>query len=292
MDTPTTPQPATATIGSVPIVLPPPSKLVKALIAASKELKNPPKNKTAHVQSQKGSFKYDYSDLADVIDTVRPVLAKHGLAVMHLMDRMGDGWTLTARIWHESGEYVDSLYPVPKGIAGAQDLGGWLTYMRRYSTCNLLFISGETDDDASKVTEVEKEVADEESLAERRKQADKNLDKAKAEGRIKSAHDGKTLKPGEAALPEERKPDPDPDRNPDLEPAADGLAGIAEELAGRMRKDGITADKLMEVLGPKPKGSGLLPAGTTIQQIPEDMVKLLVTDTNWAKVVNKAKGAK
>src|SRR5688572_22873174 len=51
--------------------------LAKALVAALAELEDIPKKHTANM----GSHSYTYADLADALSYVRPILAKHGLAV-------------------------------------------------------------------------------------------------------------------------------------------------------------------------------------------------------------------
>ena len=267
-------------------------KLAAALVAAQRELSNPPKTRTA-----KGTkWSYKYADLADVTDVVRPVLSKHGLAMLHLMQPSGTGYVLVARLLHESGQMMDSTYPVPAGLA-AQDLGSWLTYMRRYSTCNMAFVAGETDEDGEATTQAQME-AEQAAEEAARKEADEKLAALKKE-RLKkekpdpnrvSAYDGRVLKPSEDPLP-------DPDKNPDLEPApkkeeakpkvADPLDGISAKLADVMRKDKITVNQIMLALGPKPFGFGYQPADVPPQKWPEDFVNGITKEVNWNRIVEK-----
>ena len=61
------------------------AELYAALAAAQAEITNPSKDKIAKVPTKTGgSYSYSYADIADVLNTVRPVLARHGLAVMQL----------------------------------------------------------------------------------------------------------------------------------------------------------------------------------------------------------------
>jgi hypothetical protein len=286
----------TATAYALGVNRHPIEKLAAALVAAQKELSNPPKTRTA--KGQKWSYKY--ADLADVTDVVRPVLSKHGLAMMHLMTPSGADYVLIARLLHESGQYMDSTYPVPKGLA-AQDLGSWLTYMRRYSTCNMAFVAGETDEDGEAATAAQIAAEDAEAAANRQA-AEEKLKALKAE-RMKtekpdpnrvSAYDGRALKPSEDALP----PKKDPDKNTELEPvvtvvtpAPDMLANIHYALANAMRKDKITVEEIMLVLGPKPKGFGYQPAGVHPEKWPEDFVMGITKEVNWKRIVARIRSA-
>ena len=64
-------------------------EVAAALVAAQVELSNPQKSKTAHVKSKSTGVEFDYSytDFAEIIDIVRPVFAKHGLAMLHIMQQ-------------------------------------------------------------------------------------------------------------------------------------------------------------------------------------------------------------
>ncbi len=107
-------------------------KLAVALAAAQAEMTNPKKTHTAHVTSQRtgGKFEYHYADLAEIIEHVRPVLAKHKLAFVQLVRPNGDICTLLTKLIHESGQSISSEYPIPR-LADAQAMGSLITYARR-----------------------------------------------------------------------------------------------------------------------------------------------------------------
>ncbi len=165
-------------------------KLAAALVAAQGEMTNPPKTKTVYA----GQKKYSFAPLPEIIDAVRPVLTKHGLAVAQLVrDR-----TLETRLVHSSGQWMSAAYALP-AVADSQAMGSAITYARRYSLCAILGIAGEDDEDGEAATAAE--LAEQEA---RRKEAEKNLDALKAKGQVRSAYDGKVLAPGEPTLPGER----------------------------------------------------------------------------------------
>lgn len=264
--------------------------LAAALCKAQAKMRNPPKTKTVRITSKKDgrTFSYAYADLADVMEVVRPCFADHALAILHIMDRVDDRYILRARLLHASGQYLDSIYPVPKEIGTAQDMGSWLTYMRRYSTCNLAFISGETDEDAADIIGVDREP----------KRETPHLDKAATEGRVKSAYDGRTLKPGESPDAEPK----DADKNPDLEPAA--AAEPEPKKKSTKKNEDTTYEGIDKALAVKMKEAGIAPAAlaavckkfigdTPISKWDSDFISKVTSEVNWPKISAKAlEGAK
>ena len=105
------------------------------------------------MKTNKGySYSYNYADLADVLDAVRPVLAKHGLAVAQtvMLESSLNSWLL-----HTSGQWIRSEYGVVLGEDvpdTPQARGSALTYARRYALCALLGIAAEEDDDGTAST--------------------------------------------------------------------------------------------------------------------------------------------
>jgi hypothetical protein len=165
-------------------------KVAAALVAAQGEMTNPPKTKTVHA----GQKKYSFAPLPEIIDAVRPVLTKHGLAVVQLVRER----RLETRLIHTSGQWIGGAYTLPS-LADSQDMGSAITYARRYSLCAILGIAGEDDEDGEAATAAEQAEAE-----ARRKEAEMRLNAMKGKGQMKSAYDGKVLAPGEATLPGER----------------------------------------------------------------------------------------
>jgi hypothetical protein len=162
----------------------------------------------------------------------------------------------------------------------------------------MAFVAGETDEDGEAATAAQIAAEDAEAEANR-KAAEEKLKALKAERNKtekpdpnrKSAYDGRELKPGEDPLPEKK------DKNPELEPAAksepapDPLAGINLMLRDAMRKDKVTVEEIMLVLGPKPKGFGYQPAGVHPEKWPHDFVMGITKEVNWKRIVAKIRSA-
>jgi hypothetical protein len=117
-----------------------------------------------HIEFDKVSLKKDaqnphlrnsYVSLDNLLNTVRPLLANNGLVISQ--DLAGDH--LTTVIYHISGQFKGACMPFSpmsgnKGTNALQELGGGITYAKRYALSAALGISVDTDDDAqsSKIT--------------------------------------------------------------------------------------------------------------------------------------------
>jgi len=119
------------------------TKLAPALVKAQSELKNATLNKV------NPHFKSRYADLAEIRDTVTPALSKNGLAIIHFTQLTGSGFFLVTRLLHESGEFIDSRYPLPENIDRPQQMGSAITYARRYMLAAMCGITADEDDDGN-----------------------------------------------------------------------------------------------------------------------------------------------
>ena len=93
-------------------------------------------------------FKSKYADLAAIREAVSAPLAQNGIAVLQVIDTDEHGSFLVTRLVHSSGQWVESIHPLPQ-TAKPQEFGSALTYARRYSLAAICGISAEEDDDAN-----------------------------------------------------------------------------------------------------------------------------------------------
>lgn len=123
-------------------------ELCTALNKFQQEVNNP-KNTEAN-----SFFKSKYAPLDVVINTVKPTLTKHGLAVFQNVSGNGESITVTTMLTHTSGEWIESE-PLTlnnsdnKGVSLAQAAGISITYARRYQLSAMLGISSEDDTDGN-----------------------------------------------------------------------------------------------------------------------------------------------
>jgi hypothetical protein len=114
--------------------------LAAALATAQGEVENASKNaKNPH-------FRNAYADLAEILNTVRPVFSKHGLSLVQ-MPSFSDGVChVETLLTHASGEWISNTASAPVGKLDAQGVGSAITYLRRYSLAAFCGIAQEDDD--------------------------------------------------------------------------------------------------------------------------------------------------
>ncbi len=129
--------------------------LAKALVKAQAEMP------AAKFNATNPFFKSKYADLGSVIETARPVLAKHGLAILQPVVSSGNGRIgIRTMVIHESGEFISSDVYIPvldeKGKSLVQSAGSIISYLRRYSLSSTLGIYADEDTDATSGKKEEK----------------------------------------------------------------------------------------------------------------------------------------
>ena len=92
-----------------------------------------------------------YASLTAQREHTRPMLGKHGLAVVQGVE----GHEMLTRICHISGEWLEFSATMPelteeKGKSGAQLMGSIITYMRRYAYASALGLVSDEDNDGNK----------------------------------------------------------------------------------------------------------------------------------------------
>jgi len=126
-------------------------ELASALAKAQGEFTNPIKN------SQNPHYKNWYADLAEVLNTIRPVLSKYGLMVLQPITTVGNRTEVETILMHESGEYLlFNNFSCPTSKEGqAQGIGSDSTYLRRYQLCAIFAIAQEDLDGEITPAEIE-----------------------------------------------------------------------------------------------------------------------------------------
>lgn len=120
--------------------------IAPAIVKASAELGPIAKDAT------NPAFRNKYATLDAIMEQVRPVLAKHGLAVMQgvthpeTVDGRVVGLAVETRLLHQSGEWIASTVTLPVEKATAQGAGSAISYGRRYGLSAMLGLTAEDDD--------------------------------------------------------------------------------------------------------------------------------------------------
>ena len=122
------------------------TSLFKAMIAAAPEISSIGKSKQA--------YGYKYATLDSLIDMLRSVLPKHGLWWVQTPARQNGVSTLTTRVIHDSGEWIeDTIEMTDTELQGkandTQRVGASITYYRRYALSAIFGVSADEDVDGN-----------------------------------------------------------------------------------------------------------------------------------------------
>jgi hypothetical protein len=119
-----------------------------ALVAFQASMPRVAKDQTANA----GTYSYSYADLTDISEAALPILSKHGLSFTAAPTVTEHGFVLRYALLHVAGHREGGDFPLPDPAKfGAQQIGSWLTYARRYALCAVTGIApGGDDDDAQK----------------------------------------------------------------------------------------------------------------------------------------------
>lgn len=132
--------------------------LAESLAKAQAEFPPIPKDCTAKIRMKSGGeYTFRYADLETILGIVRPILARHGVAILcdvvKSPERLAMG--ATVRLIHCSGEWIESdrlEVPIEAEAFGrqpAQACGSAATYATRYAVESMLSIRATDDDDGA-----------------------------------------------------------------------------------------------------------------------------------------------
>lgn len=121
------------------------NELATALSKAQGELENASKS------SSNQHFRSKYADLAEILNTIRPVFSLHGLAVTQCPSFEHGVASVETVLMHSSGQWISSIISAPCSKQDAQGVGSAITYCRRYALAAVAGIAQEDDDANSAV---------------------------------------------------------------------------------------------------------------------------------------------
>ncbi len=122
--------------------------LAAALAELQTQLPAISKDLTANV----GSYRYSYADLAMISREVLPILGKLGLSFTSCPTLRDGRFVLAYQLLHSSGAGISGLYPLPEK-GSPQEIGGAITYARRYCLCAVTGVAPEDDDNDAALAE-------------------------------------------------------------------------------------------------------------------------------------------
>lgn len=115
------------------------SKVVSALILASKEFKE--------IKKEKEAYNYSYAPLEVIKCATEPALSKNGLRIIQFPISEDNKIGVETILAHESGAAVSDRFLVQLPKSDPQSIGSALTYFRRYGWLAVLGLAPEDEDD-------------------------------------------------------------------------------------------------------------------------------------------------
>lgn len=107
----------------------------------------------------KGSTNYSHEDLAEIMETINPILSEHGLNIRFWPTQNGSQITAHCALSHADGHMVESSLTANADTSGAknsiQAIGSTCTYLTRYLLKMTLGLAASDDDDGVKHSDVD-----------------------------------------------------------------------------------------------------------------------------------------
>jgi hypothetical protein len=130
-----------------------------ALAEALAEFQGAPKavqrNRTVKVKGttkngKEYSYDFKYATLDHILDVIREPMKDTGLSVIQGVSADEGGLSITTRLMHKSGQWMESTMPIYLGPdKSPQAVGSAITYAKRYSLTAMLGIVADEDDDGN-----------------------------------------------------------------------------------------------------------------------------------------------
>lgn len=133
------------------------TEVAAAYAKAWGSIETPKHNKSVKVKTKTGGeYSFDYTDLTGIFEAIRKLLSENGIAVLQdtgtEVDEKGQREIfIQTTLLHTSGEYIMSSQLKLVANPSIQDLGGQITYVKRYQLSAMMGLSTESDDDANGV---------------------------------------------------------------------------------------------------------------------------------------------
>lgn len=127
------------------------------------------KNKTATINSQRGSFNYKYADLGSITSAIKKTLLDCGLSYRWEFSEQGEKMRVTCFVSHKDGHTESTSMEAGKDDSGAKNMiqqkGSTHTYLQRYTLIGALGLST-ADEDNDGRSSISQKKKDEKELSE------------------------------------------------------------------------------------------------------------------------------
>lgn len=125
------------------------SELAAAMVKVQANLPKLERDRTVEVRPKNSApYGYSYATLANLSEAVLPLLAENGLTFITMPGSGSQGgMCLRYTLMHTSGQALSGEFPI-SAEGGIQQLGGRITYARRYILAAVVGITADEDDES------------------------------------------------------------------------------------------------------------------------------------------------
>lgn len=126
-----------------------------AIAAAKAEIPTIRKSRKVDFTTAKGRTNYDYEDLAGIMETIQPILSKHGLSIRYqTRAEVNEPVSVTCIVSHRDGHSENNTLTAGRDDSGnknsIQSIGSTVTYLQRYTLKAALGLAAAKDDDGER----------------------------------------------------------------------------------------------------------------------------------------------
>lgn len=100
------------------------------------------------VEKKRTGYNFKYSDLSDIWDVIRGPLTDNGLSLIQLVNTEESQTYIITRLYHVSGECIESRTLMEFTSRKFQEVGSAITYYRRYALSAMLGVVSDEDVDS------------------------------------------------------------------------------------------------------------------------------------------------
>jgi len=129
-------------------------KLFDALAKAQMKIVAPMFDKEAKIPMKKGGmFKFKYASLNAVQGALKNPLSENGICYLQFPTSKGAVVSIETLVGHSSGEWISRVFTLTAASPDVKDIGGCITYGKRYALAAIFNLTPDEDGDATQVSQ-------------------------------------------------------------------------------------------------------------------------------------------
>ena len=129
-------------------------KMFEALAKAQTTIVAPTFDKEAKIPMKKGGmFKFRYTSLNAVQSALKGPLSENGLCYLQFPTSKASVVSIETLVGHSSGEWISRVFSLTASSSDVKDIGGCITYGKRYALAAIFNLTPDEDADATQVSQ-------------------------------------------------------------------------------------------------------------------------------------------